>query len=102
MTVDQRALLGGEWSLLLQDGVRNSDLANIVQQGRNFDLIHVFFGNVQLSSNPDGPLCKARAMHSGTDVLEVEQLVEGADQGGTKLEVLLFQFFNTEVHIAVI
>src|SRR5258708_37857742 len=90
MPVNQGALFGREWPLFFQNRVRNSYLANIVEQGRNFDLIHMPFGNIQFPSHSDRPLRQTSAMHSGTDVLKVEQLVKGADKRVTKFEVLLF------------
>jgi hypothetical protein len=35
-------------------------------------------------------------MYAGADVLEVEQLVEGADKRITKCQVLLFEFLDSK------
>src|SRR5437879_10628989 len=72
MAVNQSAFFRGERTLLFQDSVRNTYFADVMKQGRDFDLIHMFFRNIQFSSDSDRPLRQSRAMYPGTDVLEIE------------------------------
>jgi len=51
--------------------------ADVVKQSRDFDLIHMFFGNIQFSSDSNRPFRQSRAMYPGA--LEIEQLVKRAD-----------------------
>src|SRR5437588_657858 len=96
MAVDDCPLLFGEGARLLQDGVRDSNLANIMQQGCDFHLVKAVLGKVHLTRNPDGPLCQAGAVHARTDVFQVQQLVEGTDERIAKGNVLLFEFLHAK------
>lgn len=79
-----------------QDRVGHSDLADVVQQGGDLYLIRGLLGNVHFAGDADGPLSKARAVYTGADVFEIEQLIEGADHGIAEGELLLFQFLDAE------
>src|SRR5207245_7692890 len=73
MPVDDGALLGSERGGLLENGIGNSDLPDIVQQSCDFNLIQAIFRDVPLASHAQRPLRKAGAMNAGADVLQVEQ-----------------------------
>src|SRR5207247_8773891 len=94
MAVNQSAFFRGERTLLFQDSVRNTCFADVMKQGRDFDLIHMFWGNFQFSSDSDRLLRQSRAMYPGTDVLESEWLVERTGQRIAKRKVLLFQLLT--------
>ena len=72
-------LLGLEWALFFQSGIGNIYFADVVEQGGDFDLVHMSLGDIQFSSDSDRPLRQASAMHAGADVLEIVQLVKRSD-----------------------
>jgi len=76
--------------------------ANVVQQGSNFDLAHVVFGDIQLSGNSDRPFRQASAMHTRANVPEIEELVKRTDQRVAKCEMLLLQFFNADERVTTL
>ena len=96
MAVDKNAFLGREWAGFFQNGVRHPNLADIVQQGGDFDLVEALFGDLHLAGYPQRPFGEACAVHSGIDVFQVEHLVKGANQRVAKREMLLFQFLDVE------
>ena len=81
MTIDEYALLSCERAILLQYGIGHADLANIMQQSGDFHLIQMFFRNIQFACDSNRPLGQTRAVDARADVLQVQQLIECADQG---------------------
>src|SRR5437660_11146575 len=68
-----------------------------MQQDCDLHLVEAVLEKVQLTRNQDGPLCQARTVHARTDVLQIQQLVEGTDDGITKRRMLLLQLLDAEL-----
>src|SRR6266446_3403361 len=94
MPVDDGALLRGERSGFLENRVGNADLADVMQQRGDFYLVQAVFWDVQFSRHPNRPLCQPSTMDAGAEVLQVKQLVEGADHRVAERGVMLFQFLD--------
>ena len=94
MPVDERALIRGERAVLFQDRIGNADLADVVQERRDFDLVRPVFRNIHLARDTQRPLGEPGAVNSGADVLQIEELVKRANQRVAESEMLLFQFLN--------
>src|SRR6185437_1150051 len=95
MPVDDRALFLREGCLLLQNRVGYPDLSDVVQQRGYFNLIKVRFRNIELAGHTNCPLRQPGAMHTRADVLQIQQLIEGANDLVTVSQVLLFEFFDS-------
>jgi len=96
MAIDESAFFGRERSGFFQDGVGDADLADVVEERGDFNLIKALFRDVHFAGDTQRPLREAGAVDSGVDVFQVEHLVEGANQGIAEGEMLLFEFFHSE------
>ena len=96
MAIDESAFFGSERSGFFQDGVGDTDLADVVKERGNLDLIEAIFRDVHLAGDAQCPFSEASAVDSGVDVFQVEHLVKGANQRIAEGEVLLFEFFDSK------
>src|SRR5229473_1772160 len=65
-----------------------------MQQRGDLYLVQGVFRDVQLTRHPNGPLRQASAVDAGAEVLQVKQLVEGADHRVTKGGMVFLQFLD--------
>src|ERR1700733_771264 len=96
MTIDKRPLIRSEWSVLFQNRIRHANLANVVQERGNLNLIGPILRNIHLARYTQRPLSQPRAVDSCADVFQVEQLVKRANQRVAESEMLLFQFLDPQ------
>lgn len=66
---------------LAKDGVGYAHFADIVKESRNFKILKSGFFKAEFLPNAHSPFRQARAMYSGIEILQVEELVESADDG---------------------
>jgi len=97
MTLDDRVFFVGEASGLVEDAVGNADFADVVKESAHFDVRHGAFGNAKLARDAESPFGEAGAVDAGIQVAQIEELVEGANEGVAKvvrvgLELLDAQF----------
>src|SRR5262249_16355318 len=67
MAVDDDALIVSESAGLIEDRVRNADLADVMKQSGNFNLVEFTFRNVQFPRNAHSPLRQTRTVDAGAD-----------------------------------
>src|SRR5580704_6857364 len=96
MSIDDRTFVVSEWSGLFKDGVGNTDLADVVEKRGDLHLVGAFLRNIHFTSNPNGPFRQPRAVHAGTDVLEVQQVVECTNYRVAMGQLLLFEFLDAK------
>src|ERR1700732_3417830 len=84
MALYDRKLLLGQPARLVENAVRNADLADIVEKCGDFEVLKRRFFQAKLLPNAHAPFRKARAMHTGVEILQIQKLVESADYGITK------------------
>src|ERR1700733_7657932 len=96
MTIDKRPLIRSEWSVLFQNRIRHANLANVVQERGNLNLIGPILRNIHLARHTQRPLSEPRTVDSGADVFQIEQLVKRANQRVAESEMLLFQFLDPQ------
>src|SRR5262249_34591262 len=83
-------------AFFFQDGVRDSDLANVVEKSGNLELIQITLRGAELTGHADSPFGQASAVHSGCEIAKIEQLIEGTDHRLEQKLLLLFQCFHPE------
>src|SRR5713101_5817736 len=79
-----------------QDGVWNSDFADIVQKGGNFQVLEFRFFQDELLADAHAPFREASTVHAGVDILQIQKLVEGADHRAAQRGDLLFDLFDAQ------
>ena len=75
----ERVLFYGKTTRLSQDRVGNSDLPDVMEQRGNFNILEDAFFHAELLSDAHGPFGKPGTVVSGVEVLQIQELVEGAD-----------------------
>jgi hypothetical protein len=62
----------------------------------HFEILKGGFFEAQLLSDAHAPFCKARAVNAGVEILQVEKLIERADDGAAEGGSLLFKLLDAE------
>ena len=78
--------LGG----LFQDGVGDADFADVVEEGGDFEISKFRFAEAEFLSDAHAPFREASAVDAGVEILEIEKLIEGADDRGAQGRDLFF------------
>src|SRR5712691_8315201 len=92
----QRPLLVGEPGGTLQHRVGNPHLADVVQQRGQFDVTQAFPTDAEVPRHADAPLGEPRAVEAGVQILEIQQLIEGADERRVHAFDARFQLFHAQ------
>jgi hypothetical protein len=96
MLLHQLVFFGRQLAGLVEDGVGNSHFADVMEQRGDLQVRLVALAQPKFSSHVQGPLCQARAVYAGIEVLEVQELVECADKGRAQSDELFLHFFDAQ------
>ena len=86
----------GEAGGLIEDGVGNADFSDVVEEGGDLDIGEGIVVEAEFAGNVKSPLRKTRAVNAGIEILEIEKLIEGADEGVAEGEGLFFGILDAE------
>jgi len=64
---------------LAKNCVRDANFADVVEKRGDFKILERRFFEAEFLSYAHAPFREARAVHSGIEILQIKQLVEGAD-----------------------
>ena len=86
---------GSERAVLFENRIGHANLADVMQKRGDLNLVGVLFRNVHLARDAKRPLRQPRAVNASVEILQIEQLVERADQRVAEREMLLLQFLDS-------
>ena len=89
-------LVGIETPGLAEDGVWDADLAYVVEQRGHFQILKLGFLQAEFLADAHAPLREASAVDAGVEILEIEELIESADDGIAERGRLLFELLDAE------
>ena len=96
MLFHERVFFIGEAGRLVENGVGDSDLADVMQEGGDFDVGQgTTLVQAELPGYMQRPLGETRAVDSSVEILQVKKLIEGADERRAQGQQLFFEFFDT-------
>ena len=79
-----------------EDCIRDADLTDIVEERGDFEILKLGFFEAEFLPDAHAPFREASAVHSGVEILEIEELIEGADDGIAERRRLFFKLLDTE------
>ena len=92
----ERVFLRIEALGLAEDGIRDAYLADVMQERGNLEILKVGFFQAQFLSDAHTPFREPGAVDAGVKILQVEELIERADDRIAKRGNLLFELFDAE------
>jgi len=92
----QRVFFVVEFRGFAQDGVGYPDFADVVQQRGYFQILEHRLVETELLADAETPLSQARAVDANVQILQVQELVEGADRGAAKGVRTLLELFDPQ------
>src|SRR5215470_5370099 len=68
-----------ETARLAKDRVRYANFADVMEERCDLQVLQSGFFETEFLPHAHSPFCEARAVNSGIEILQVEQLIEGAN-----------------------
>src|SRR5216684_2469966 len=96
MFFHERILFGVETSGLAEDGIRDTYFADVVQERGNFEILKLGFFEAQFLADAHTPFRQPGAVDAGIQILEIEELVESADDGSAKRGGLFLKLLDAQ------
>ncbi len=81
---------------LVENGVGDSDFADVVKERCNFEIGEARFVHSHFAGHVERPFRQARAVNACVQILQVEQLIQRADQRSAQSGELLLHFFDAQ------
>jgi hypothetical protein len=81
---------------LAENRVRDTDFTDVVEERGHFEILKLGFLEAEFLANAHAPFREASAVHSGIEILEIEKLIEGADDGIAERRRLFFKLLDAE------
>ena len=81
---------------LAEDGVRNAHFADIVKERGHFEILKLGFLKAEFLADTHSPFREASAVDAGVEILEIEELIESADDGIAERGGLFFELLDAE------
>src|SRR5882724_618112 len=96
MLFHQGVFVGVETAWFAQDCIRDADFADVVQESGNFEVLQLGFFEAEFLADAHTPFRKAGAVDAGVEILQIEKLIERADDGIAESGGLLFELFDAK------
>jgi hypothetical protein len=81
---------------LAKDGIRDAHFADVVEKRRNLKILKLGFFQAQFLPNAHTPFRQPGAVDTGVEIFQVEELVEGADDGIAEGSRLFFELLDAK------
>jgi hypothetical protein len=81
---------------LSENCVRDADFTDVVEERGHFEILKLGFLEAEFLTDAHAPFREASAVYSGVEVLEIEELIEGADDGIAERRRLFFKLLDAE------
>jgi hypothetical protein len=81
---------------LAKDGIRDADFTDVVQKRGNFEILKLGFLQAQFLPDAHTPFRQPSAVDAGVEIFQVEELIEGADDGIAERGRLFFELLDAK------
>jgi hypothetical protein len=92
----ERIFIWIETARFSEDGIRDAHFTDVVQERGNLEILKLGFFEAQFLADAHTPFRQPGAVYAGIQILEIEELVKGADDGSAKRGSLFLKLLDAE------
>src|SRR3989442_7516598 len=96
MLLHQGVFLRVELRWLAQNRIRNPHFADVMQERGNFQILKLFLLEAEFLAHTHAPFGETRAVDAGVEILQIEKLIEGADDRTAQRGNAFFEFLDAQ------